>query len=245
MKAVVLAGGKGTRLRPFTYIIKKELLPVYDKPLIYYPLDTLRRSGIDDIAIVTDPKHLASFIEIIGDGKELGIKISYTIQNEPLGMANALYSARHLVGKKESIAVINGDNIFEEDFRNAVKNFKGGAQIVIIQVPDPERSGVVYFKGNTVLRIEEKPSNPASNWIAPGFYLYDEKVFSMIEVLKPSPRGEYEITDINNMYIKEKKMGYIKAKGKWFDAGTFDSLLDAANFIANQRREEEGKKNSP
>ncbi len=238
MKAVVLAGGKGTRLRPFTYIIKKELLPVYDKPLIFYPLDTLRRSGIEDVVIVTDPKHLNSFIEIIGDGKELGIKISYTIQNEPLGMAHALYTARHLIGKKELMAVINGDNIFEEDFKSAVAKFRSGAQIVITQVPDPERSGVVYFKGNSIIRIEEKPAHPTSNWIQTGFFLYDHKAFSIIEGLGPSGRGEYEITDLNNVYIKEKKMGCIKTTGKWFDAGTFDSLLDAANFISTARRKQ-------
>lgn len=236
MKGVVLAAGKGTRLRPFTYIIKKELLPVYDKPLIFYPLDTLRKSGITDVVIVVDPKSVGACMEIIGEGKELGMSISYAIQNHPLGMANALYTARHLVGNGQPIAVINGDNIFEESFEKKVKQFRKGAQVVITQVPDPERSGVVYFKGKEILRIEEKPLNPKSNWIATGFYLYDPDVFSIIKGLKPSARGEYEITDVNNVYIEQKKMSHIKAMGKWFDAGTFDSLLEAANFIAEQRR---------
>ncbi|MBI3335443.1 MAG: sugar nucleotidyltransferase [Candidatus Portnoybacteria bacterium] len=235
MKGIVLAGGRGTRLRPFTYIIKKELLPVYDKPLIFYPLDTLRKSGITEVVVVVDPKSVGAFHDIIGEGKELGMKIAYALQNEPLGMAHALYSARHLVGRGESLAVINGDNVFEESFTKEIGLFIHVAQVIITQVPDPERSGVVSFKGKEILRIEEKPLHPASNWIATGFYLYDPEVFSIIEGLKPSSRGEYEITDVNNVYVKEKNMGYIKTKGKWFDAGTFSSLLEASLFIARKK----------
>lgn len=235
MKGIILAGGRGTRLRPFTHLIKKELLPVYDQPLIFYPLHTLRASGIDDIIIVTDPKNLGSFVEIIGEGKELGVRIRYALQNEPLGMAHALSTTRHLLEIHDSIAVINGDNIFEESFEKEVQRFKKGAQIVITQVKDPERSGVVYFSGKRIMRIEEKPSSPSSNWIQTGFFLYDSSVFSLIERLRPSHRQEYEITDLNNTYIAQGTMGYIKARGRWFDAGTFDSLLEAANFISQSR----------
>jgi len=236
MKGIILAGGRGTRLRPFTHLIKKELLPVYDKPLIFYPLNTLRASGIKDIVIVTDPKNLGSFLEIIGDGKELGVRIRYAIQNEPLGMAHGLATARHLLGKNDPIAVINGDNIFEETFEKEVANFTKGAQIVITRVQDPERSGVIHFEGKRIVDIEEKPSSPSSNWIQTGFFLYDASVFALIEDLKPSRRGEYEITDLNNTYVRKGEMGYIKTKGRWFDAGTFDSLLEAANFIAQSRK---------
>jgi len=234
MKGIILAGGRGTRLRPFTHLIKKELLPVYDQPLIFYPLQTLRASGISEIIIVTDPKNLGSFVEIIGNGEGLGVRIRYAIQNEPLGMAHALSTARHLLEGKEPIAVINGDNIFEETFENEVKGFTKGAQIVITRAKDPERSGVVYFEGRRIIRIEEKPSSPSSHWIQTGFFLYDTSVFSLIEGLTPSHRGEYEITDLNNAYIKQGAMGYIKTRGRWFDAGTFDSLLEAANFIARR-----------
>lgn len=235
MKGIVLAGGRGTRLQPFTHIIKKELLPVYDKPLIFYPLNTLKKSGIKEVVIVTDPKNLGSIVEILGKGEELGLHIDYAIQNKPLGMAHALLSAKHLV-QNDTIAVINGDNIFEESFKDAIEKFSSGAQIVITKVKDPQRSGVVTFKGKSILHIEEKPKHPKSNWIQTGFFLYDSQAFTLIKELEPSRRGEYEITDLNNCYIREGQMGYIKAKGKWFDAGTFDSLLEAANFMAGQKK---------
>lgn len=239
MKGIVLAGGRGTRLRPFTHLIKKELLPVYDKPLIFYPLKTLRDSGVVDVIIVVDPKSVGAFMDVIGDGKEMGMNITYTIQNQSLGMAHAILQARHLVKEGESIIVIGGDNIFSDNYYKEVKEFSEGAKIFAIKVDDPERYGVVYFKGNKVERIDEKPLRPTSNWIGTALYLYDGRVWDIIDTLKPSPRGEYEITDVNNTYIKAGKMGYVKIKGKWFDAGTFDSLLEASNFMAKTRRKTE------
>lgn len=241
MKGIVLAGGKGTRLRPFTYIIKKELLPVYDKPLIFYPLNTLKQSGITEAIIVVDPKSVGAFTDIIGHGAQLGMKITYTIQNEPLGMAHALLQARHLVKERETVFVIGGDDVFSEDFGQVTQAFISGAMIVVTKVPDPERYGVVYFNGNKVTRIEEKPTHPKSPWIQAGIYIYDARVFDIIERLKPSSRGEYEITDISNAYIKMGQMGYQKTKGRWFDAGTFDSLLEASIFMARQKRKNGAK----
>lgn len=235
MKGVILAGGRGTRLRPFTYIIKKELLPVYDKPLIYYPLDTCRRSGVNEVIIVVDPKSVGAFVDIIGDGRELGMKITYALQNEPLGMAHALLQTRYIVKEGESVMVIGGDDIFEEDFKSAIQSFKDGALIAVTQVPDPERYGVVYFKGATVSHIEEKPLRPTSNWIQAGIYVYDSEIFKIIEGLKPSFRGEYEITDVSDAYIKKGKMRCVKTSGAWFDAGTFDSLLEASLFVAKRK----------
>jgi glucose-1-phosphate thymidylyltransferase len=235
MKGIVLAGGRGTRLRPFTYIIKKELLPVYDKPLIFYPLDTLRRSGVNEAIIVVDPKHVGAFVEILGDGQELGMSITYVLQNKPLGLAHAVLQAKQYIPKGESVMVIGGDNICEEDFKGAVKKFDKGALIVITSVNDPARFGVVSLQGDKVIRIEEKPEHPESNWVQTAIYMYDSEVFSIIDGLKPSQRGEYEITDINNTYIEKGVMGSVKTTGKWFDAGTFDSLLEASLFMAKKK----------
>ncbi len=238
MKGIVLAGGRGTRLRPFTYIIKKELLPVYDKPLIFYPLDTLRKSGITDVVIVVDPKSVGAFVDVVGEGKELGMKITYAIQNQPLGMAHAVLQAMHLVKEGEPVIILGGDNIFEDSFADAVKTFKKGAMIVITKVHDPQRYGVVYMKGSQIIRIEEKPPHPTSHWVQANVYICDGQLFTILESLKPSDRGEYEITDISNAYIKKGQLGYVKTKGKWFDAGTFDSLLEASLFVAQKRRRE-------
>jgi glucose-1-phosphate thymidylyltransferase len=236
MKGIILAGGKGTRLAPFTRLIKKELLPVYDKPLIYYPINTLKESGITDIVLVSDPSNVSAFLNVIGEGEDLGVKIQYAIQNKQLGIANALYQVRPFVEKDESIAVILGDNIFTESFENTVRGFTDpGAAIVMTQVKDPERFGVVHFEGDKVIKIVEKPKEPESNWIIPGLYFYDNTIFSKIEKLNPSARGEYEITDVNNQYVEEGTMKCVKANSKWFDAGTFDSLLEASNYFSENR----------
>lgn len=245
MKGVVLAGGRGTRLRPFTHIIKKELLPVYDKPLIYYPLRTLRDSGIAEVIIVVDPKSVGAFMDVIGEGKELGMSITYAIQNESLGMAHALLQARHMIKENESIMVIGGDNIFSEAYRKVVSDFTEGAVIFTTQAPDPQRYGVVYFQGDKVERIDEKPAKPRSSWIGTALYIYDGQIWSFIENLKPSVRGEYEITDVNNAYIQKGKMRYVKITGTWFDAGTFDSLLEASLFMARRERALGGTKGLP
>jgi glucose-1-phosphate thymidylyltransferase len=235
MKGVILAGGKGTRLAPFTRLIKKELLPVYDKPLIYYPLITLKNSGIDDIVLVSDPRNIHAFLDVIGEGEDLGMRIRYTIQNKQLGIADALKNARPFFAEGESAAVILGDNILTEDFAEAVRNFSDGACIALKEVSDPERFGIATLDGDRVVKIVEKPKEPESNLAAIGFYIYDGSFFDKIDKLIPSARGEYEITDLNNQYLKEGKLKYVMVKGRWFDAGTFDSLLEASNFFASQR----------
>lgn len=235
MKGIITAGGKGTRLAPFTRLIKKELLPVYDKPLIYYPLLTLRNSGIDDIILVSDPYNLHAFLDVVGEGEELGIRIRYTIQNKQLGIANALKNASPFFSGGEQAAVILGDNIFTENFAEAVKDFSGGACIALKEVSDPERFGIATVEGDRVIKLVEKPKEPETNLAAVGFYIYDETLFERIETIVPSARGEYEITDLNNQYLAEGKLKSVKVKGEWFDAGTFDSLLNASNYFSNHR----------
>jgi len=234
MKGIILAGGKGTRLAPFTRLIKKELLPVYDKPLIYYPLVTLRNSGIDDIILVSDPRNVHAFIDVIGEGEDLGVRIRYTIQNKQLGIADALKNARPFFTEGESAAVILGDNILTENFAETIKNFKDGACIALKEVSDPERFGIATLEGDRVVKIIEKPKEPESNLAAIGFYVYDGTLFDKIDKLVPSARGEYEITDVNNQYLEEGKLKYVMVKEKWFDAGTFDSLLEASNFFSSK-----------
>jgi len=239
MKGIVLAGGKGTRLMPLTKVINKTILPIYKWPLIYYPILTLRDAGIKEILIISGPGHAGQFLDLLGSGKQLGVDLSYDIQEEPKGIAHGLSIGEDFADNGK-IALILGDNIFEDSLKKAVNDFEKqekGAKIVIKQVPDPERFGVVKFspKGDKISQIIEKPKNPPSNWMVTGFYLYDNRVFNMIRKLKPSNRGEYEITDINNLYVKEGYMSYQKARGKWIDAGIFDSLLEANNFIAKNQ----------
>jgi len=239
MKGVVLAGGSGTRLRPLTSAVNKQLVLVYNKPLIYYPILTLRDAGISDIMIITGIEHVDQLHTLLGFGEDLDVNLDYNIQARPGGIAQGLAIAEHFAyGHK--VALILGDNIFENDLKEAVNAFKKqkkGAKIIIKQVSDPERFGVVRFKdrGGKIAEIIEKPKWPPSNWMVTGFYLYDQRVFSVIRKLKPSARGEYEITDLNNFYVREGTMKYQKAKGEWIDAGTFDSLLRANMFIAKRQ----------
>jgi glucose-1-phosphate thymidylyltransferase len=236
MKGVVLAGGLGTRLMPLTKVINKQILPVYNKPLIYYPILTLKEAGIKEILIISGPGHAGQLLDLLGSGKELGVDLSYDIQEVPRGIAHGLAIAEDFADNGR-VALILGDNIFEDSLKKAVDDFKKqekGAKIVIKQVPDPERFGVVKFKGDKIAQIIEKPKRPPTNWMVTGFYLYDNRVFDIIRGLNPSARGEYEITDVNNFYIKEGTMTYQKARGKWIDAGTFDSLLEANIFIARK-----------
>ena len=238
IKGVVLAGGLGTRLRPLTKVLNKQLLPVYNKPLVYYPILSLREAGIKEIMIISGPGHAGQLLDMLGSGKKLGIDLSYDIQEEPKGIAHGLAVAEDFA-EGGKVALMLGDNIFEDSLSQAVADFKKqerGAKIIIKQVPDPERFGVVKFnrQGNKILKIIEKPKHPPTNWMVTGFYLYDERVFDIIKKLKPSRRGEYEITDVNNFYIREGTMTYQKIKGRWIDAGTFDSLLEANKFIAQK-----------
>ena len=238
MKGIVLAGGKGTRLYPLTKVINKNVLPVYDKPLVYYPIFTLRNAGIKEILIISGPGHAGQFLDLLGSGKELGVNLSYDIQEEPKGLAHGLAVAEDFADNGPT-ALILGDNIYEDNLKNAVDDFKKqdkGAKIILKEVSNPKRFGVAELKGDKVVDIIEKPKKPKSNWIVTGFYLYDNRVFDIIKKLKPSARGEYEITDLNNYYLKEGSLSHYKTKGEWIDAGTFDSLLQANNFVAKQQK---------
>ncbi len=238
MKGIILAGGNGTRLMPCTKVTNKHLLPVYDKPMVLYPLETLMAAGIKDIMIVSGTGHAGHFLELLGSGKDYGIRISYAVQEKAGGIAEALGLCEDF-SDKDKVAVILGDNIFS-DYASIAKSVKDyslqhrGAKILLKEVPDPKRFGVAELNGDAVKKIEEKPENPKSNWAVTGFYLYDSQVWDIIKVLKPSGRGELEITDVNNYYIENSIMTYEKLDSDWTDAGTFDSLLRASNLIANK-----------
>ncbi|MBA7678129.1 Glucose-1-phosphate thymidylyltransferase [subsurface metagenome] len=236
MKGVILAGGLGTRLLPLTKITNKHLLPVYDKPMIYYPLNTLIKGGIDDIMIVTGGNNAGDFLRLLGNGSDFGLKhINYTYQEGHGGIAAALSLAKHFVDG-EKIVVILGDNIFEDNIESAVKEFEKqgeGAKIFLKKIKDPTRYGVPEIKGNKIIKIEEKPKNPKSSYAVTGLYMYDEKVFDIIKTLKLSARGELEITDVNNAYVKEGTMKYSILNGLWTDAGSsFESYYRANKWVA-------------
>ena len=235
MKGVILAGGLGTRLYPLTKVTNKHLLPVYDKPMIYYPIQTLINAGIDDILIVTGGNNAGDFLRLLGNGKEFGLKhINYTYQEGEGGIAEALRLAEFFASG-EKICVVLGDNLIEKNIRKAVENFrrqKEGAKILFKEVSDPQRFGVPELKGDRIARIEEKPKKPKSQYAVIGIYLFDQEVFNIIKTLKPSDRGELEITDVNNRYIKKGLMTWDILEGWWTDAGTFESLLRANQLVA-------------
>jgi glucose-1-phosphate thymidylyltransferase len=230
MKGVILAGGTGSRLFPLTKVTNKHLLPIYNKPMIYYPIEVLRKAGIKDILIISGRNHAGHFLELLGRGEELGLRLSYAIQEKEGGIAEALSLAKDFVGE-DNVTVILGDNIFEENFEKDIISFKGGARIFIKKVEDPERFGVAEILGNRVINIEEKPKNPKTNYAVTGIYIYDSKVFNIIKNLVRSERGELEITDVNNSYISEGKMDSCLVNGFWSDAGTFESLFNSSKFI--------------
>lgn len=236
MKGVILAGGLGTRLYPLTHVTNKHLLPVYDRPMIFYPIQTLVKAGIDEILLVTSGPHVGHFLGVLKNGKELDIKhLEYAYQEKPDGgIADALSLAEEFVGK-DSVCVILGDNTTDADISNAVKNFIDGAAIFIKKVPDPSRFGVPVFEGDKVIRIDEKPKDPKSEFAVTGLYIYDNKVFDIIRDIELSDREELEITDVNNKYIEEGKMKAEELNGFWSDAGTFDSLLKAGDFWASKK----------
>jgi glucose-1-phosphate thymidylyltransferase len=235
MKGVILAGGLGTRLYPLTKVTNKHLLPVFDKPMIYYPIQTLINAGIDDILIVTGGNNAGDFLKLLGNGKEFGLKhINYTYQEGEGGIAEALGLAEFFASG-EKICVVLGDNIIEKNIRKAVENFqkqKEGGKILLKEVPDPQRFGVPELQGDRIIRIEEKPNNPKSHYAVIGIYLFDQEVFNFIKTLKPSDRGELEITDVNNQYIGKGLMTWDILEGWWTDAGTFESLLRANQLVA-------------
>lgn len=236
MKGVILAGGQGTRLRPLTLVTSKQLLPVYDRPMIFYPLQTLLDAGIKEIFIISSPEHAGQYLSLLGSGKKFGAKFTYEIQDEPAGLAHGLSLAESFADEDDCCMLL-GDNIFEDNVVESIKKFDGGAQIFVKEVSDPHRFGVVEIdnKGK-VLSVEEKPENPKSNLAQTGLYIYDKNVFKYIKQLKPSARGELEITDLNDIYLKKGQLKADVLKGKWIDAGTFDSLLEAANFIASKNK---------
>ena len=237
MKGVILAGGSGTRLLPCTRVTNKHLLPVYKKPMIYYPLETLVKAKIKEILIVTGGNSPGDFLKLLGNGKEFGLKeIHYTYQEGAGGIAQALSLAEDF-SDQEKIVVILGDNIFEDDITPYLKDFekqKWGAKLFLKRVANPSRFGVAEIKRGKLIRIEEKPKRPKSNLAVTGLYMYDSQVFDIIKTLKPSARGELEITDVNNYYIKQKTATYEILKGYWTDAGTFETLLQASNLIAKK-----------
>ena len=238
MKGIVLAGGLGTRLLPLTKVTNKHLLPVYDKPMIYYPIETLVRAGIEEILIVTGGNNAGEFLRLLGNGKEFGLKhINYTYQEGEGGIAEALGLAEHFADD-DPIVVILGDNIIEGDIIEPLNRFREqekGAKILLRKVNDPERFGVAEIQGNRVVDIQEKPKKPKSNYAVTGIYMYDSAVFNIIQGLKPSRRGELEITDVNNAYIERGKMTFDILEGWWTDAGTFESLFRASSLIARKK----------
>ncbi len=235
MKGVVLAGGLGSRLRPLTSVTNKHLLPVYDQPMIYYPIRTLVNAGINDIMIVTGGSSAGDFLRLLGNGKAFGLKhLNYTYQEGEGGIAQALSLVEHFAAG-DPVCVILGDNIIENNIRAAVRSYRhqgGGAKIMLKRVPDPSRFGVPELDGRKVIRIEEKPAVPKSEYAVVGIYMYDAEVYDIIRTLKPSDRGELEITDVNNSYIERKEMTWEELDGWWTDAGTFESLLRASNLVA-------------
>jgi len=228
MKGVILAGGEGTRLKPLTLVTNKHLLPVFDRPMIIHPLETLKQIGVNDICIVTGGEYIADFMRFLGSGEKFGVKLTYKVQDKPLGIAHALFQAKDFFNKEKVIAIV-GDNVFEKVTLPKEVLEDDNGYIFIKDVQNPQRFGVPVFDRNgNLITIEEKPKEPKSNYAQTGLFIYPNDVFEFIRTLKPSARNELEITDVNNWYVKQKRMKAIKVDGFWSDAGTFESLLKSS-----------------
>jgi len=236
MKGIILAGGSATRLRPLTLVTSKQLLPVYDKPMIFYPLDTLLQAGIKEILIIIAPDYAGHFLHLLGSGKEFKAKFTYEIQENPRGLADAFIIGEDFIDD-DNVTMILGDNIFGDNLSNEIMDFKKGGRVFAKKVPDPERYGVVKFDdNNNVVEIQEKPKKWISDFAIPGLYIFDNRVCKFAKEVKPSDRGEIEITELHKRYLELNELDVRFVKGKWFDAGTFDSLLEASNFIAAKNK---------
>lgn len=234
MKGIILAGGAGTRLAPLTKVTSKQLLPIYNKPMIYYPLETLRSAGITDILIIIAPDHAGDFLKLLGSGREFGCRFSYEVQEKPDGLAQAFIIGEKFIGD-DSVTLILGDNLFEDDFSQSIKSFEKGARVFAKEVSDPQRFGVVAFDENRkATSIVEKPKEPVSNYAVTGLYIYDNTVISKAKSLQPSPRGELEITDLNNVFLREGGLDVAFVEGKWLDTGTFESLFEAISLARDK-----------
>src|SRR5579875_2072404 len=238
MKGVILAGGKATRLRPLTEVTNKHLLPIYDRPLIFYPLEAMARAGVEEVLVITNPEHAGHFLQLLRTGREFGLRLTYELQEEAGGLAQAVGLAEPFA-RGSKLLVLLGDNIFTHDLRPAVDAFRNqerGAVIFAAPVEEPQHYGVVEIRDDLVVGIEEKPTAPKSNLAQTGIYLYDERVFSFMDQLAPSARGELEITDLNNIYVEEGSMRCETLDGWWIDAGTSHDELLAANVEVAQLR---------
>lgn len=230
MRGIILSGGSGTRLAPLTKVTSKQLLPIYNRPMIYYPLNTLIKAGIKEILIIISPERAGEYLNLLGSGKKFGVKFTYEIQDKPEGLAQAFIIGENFIDE-EDVVMILGDNIFEDDFSEDIKNFTGGAKVFAKEVSDPERFGVIKFDKNMKAeKIVEKPQKYLSNHVITGLYIYDKRVVEVAKNIIPSKRGELEISDINSWYLKKGELEVAIVNGEWLDAGTFDSLLKAQNL---------------
>lgn len=235
MKGIILSGGTATRLFPLTTTTSKQLLPVYDRQMIFYPLNVLIKGGIKDILVIIAPEHSGHFINLLGAiFEKYDVHLEFRVQKVPRGLADAFIVGENFIDQ-DDVAMILGDNIFEDDFSDDIRNFKKGGKVFAKAVPDPERFGVVEFdKDNKALTIEEKPASPKSNFAVTGLYIYDNRVIQAAKEIKPSERGEIEITDVNNWFLDKGELEVAMVKGEWMDAGTFDALLDASNIVRDK-----------
>jgi len=237
MRGIILAGGSATRLRPCTKITSKQLLPTYNRPMIYYPLNTLIKMGIKEILIIVAPERAGDYLNLLGSGRDFGVKFTYEIQDQPKGLAEAFIIGDNFIDQ-EDVCLILGDNIFEDDFSEAAKSFKSGGKIFAKEVDDPHRFGVVEVNQNfQAVSIEEKPKEPKSNLALTGLYMFDSRVVEFTKQVQPSERGELEITDLQNKYLQLRELEVVKVNGEWIDAGTFDSLLKAQIFAKEKMQD--------